>query len=146
MTKGGDTMENRGRSRNRKLIERFCHELWNRFDKALIPVLLAEDIRFRGSLGQYKNGHVEFAEYVDFIEHTFPDFTIEIEEIISEEDKAFARLTYRGTQRGEIFGIAPTGKPIQYVGAAVFRFRGDKIMEVWVLGDIHGLISQLQGR
>jgi hypothetical protein len=26
------------------------HEMWNRFDKALIPVLLAEDIRFRGSL------------------------------------------------------------------------------------------------
>jgi len=28
--------------------------VWNRFDKALIPVLLAEDIRFRGSLGPYR--------------------------------------------------------------------------------------------
>jgi hypothetical protein len=27
----------------------------------------------------------------------------------------------------------------------VFRFRGDKIAEVWVLGDIFGLMSQLQG-
>ncbi len=135
-----------GENRNRELIERFYHEMWNRFDKALIPVLLAEEIRFRRLTGQHKDGHAEFAEYVDFIERAFPDFTNQIEEIISEEDKAFARLTYRGTQRGEIFGIAPTGRPIQYAGAAVFRFRGDKIVEVWFLGDIYGLISQLQSR
>ncbi len=43
-----------GENRNRELIERFYHEMWNRFDKALIPVLLAEDIRFRGSLDNTK--------------------------------------------------------------------------------------------
>jgi predicted ester cyclase len=126
------------------LIERFYHEMWDRFDKTLIPVVLTEDVRFRGSLGQNKNGHAEFAEYVDFVQRAFPDFTNEIEELISEGDKAFARLTYRGSHRGEVFGIAPTGRRIQYAGAAVFSFRGDKITEVWVLGDIYGLISQLQ--
>ena len=45
--------------------------------------------------------------------------------------------------RGEILGIGPTGKFIQYAGAAVFSFRGDRIAEVWVLGDLFGLISQL---
>jgi len=132
-------------NRNRILIERFYHELWDRFDKALIPVLLTEDVRFRGSLGQNKNGHAGFAEYIDFVRRAFPDFSNEIEEMISEGDKAFARLTYRGTHRAEIFGIAPTGKRIQYAGAAVFSFRDDKISEVWVLGDIHGLLAQLRG-
>ena len=57
----------------------------------------------------------------------FPDFTNEIEEIISEEDKAIARLTFRAERSvGEIFGIAPTERPIQYTGAAALRFRGDK--------------------
>jgi steroid delta-isomerase-like uncharacterized protein len=130
--------------RNRKLIERFYREMWNRFDKSLIPILLTSDIRFRGSLGQDKNGYAEFAEYIDFIQRTFPDFTNEIEEVISEGDKAFGRLTYRGTHQGELFGIAATGKRIQYAGAAVFKFVDDRISEVWVLGDIYGLISQLQ--
>jgi hypothetical protein len=120
-------------NRNSLLIGRFYHEMWNCFDKALIPVLLTEDIRFRGSLGQNKNGHVEFAEYVDFVQRVFPDFTNEIEEVISEGDKTFARLTYCGTHRGEIFGIAPTGRRIQYAGAAVLSFRDNKIAEVWVL-------------
>jgi hypothetical protein len=53
------------RIRNRRLIQRFYDEIWNRFDKDLIPVLLTEDLRIRGSLGQNKNGHAQFAEYVD---------------------------------------------------------------------------------
>jgi steroid delta-isomerase-like uncharacterized protein len=133
-------------SRNNSLIEHFYHDMWNRFDKTLIPVLLTEDIRFRGSLGQSKIGHAEFTEYVDFIERAFPDFSNEIEEVISQGNKAFARLTYRGTHQGELFGIAPTRRRIEYAGAAVFRFHGNRIAEVWVLGDIHGLVSQLQGQ
>jgi steroid delta-isomerase-like uncharacterized protein len=134
------------RDRNRLLIERFYHEMLNRFDKAIISDILSEDLQFRGSLGQSVRGHAEFGEYVDFIQRAFPDFSNEVEEIISEGDKAFAKLTYRGTHRGEVFGIAPTGRLIQYAGAAVFKFRGDRIDEVWVLGDIHGLISQLETR
>lgn len=130
--------------RNLKLIERFYHDMWNRFDKAIIPEILTEDLEFRGSLGQSKRGQKEFGEYVDFIQRAFPDFTNKIEETISEGDKAFARLTYRGTHRGEVFGIAPTGRPIQYAGAAIFKFRGDRIAKVWVLGDMYGLISQLK--
>src|SRR5690348_4949840 len=124
--------------RSRELIGRFYREMWNRFDKFLIPVLLTPDGRFRGSLSQNKHGHAQFAEYIDFVQRAFPDFSNEIEEVISEGDKVFARLTYRGTHRGEIFRITPTGRRIQYAGAAVFSFRGDKIAEVWVLGDIYG--------
>ena len=135
---------NTTQDRNLHLIERFYHEMWNRFDKTIIPEILTEDLQFRGSLGQSKRGYAEFGEYVDFIQRAFPDFANKIEESISEGDKAFARLTYRGTHRGEVFGIAPTGRSIQYAGAAVFKFRGNRIAEVWVLGDIYGLISQLK--
>jgi predicted ester cyclase len=133
-------------NRNRLLIKCFYLEMWNHFDKTIVPDILTEDIRFRGSLGQSKSGHAEFGEYIDFVQRAFPDFANEIEEIISEGDKAFAKLDYSGTHRGEIFGIAPTGRSIHYAGAAVFTFRGDRIAEVWVLGDIYGLISQLKAK
>ena len=130
--------------RNRRFIERFYLDMWNRLDKTIFPEILAEDLRFRGSLGQSKVGYAEFGDYMDFVQRAFPDFSNKIEEIISEGDKAFAKLTYRGTHRGEIFGIAPTGRHICYAGAAVFKFRDNRIAEVWVLGDMYGLISQLQ--
>ncbi len=132
-------------SPNVALVERFYHELWDRFDKRLIPVLLTEDVRFRGSLGQAKVGHDQFGEYVDFVRAAFPDFTNTLEEVVSEGDRSFARLTYRGTHRGDLFGIAPTGRRVEYAGAALFRFRDGRIAEVWVLGDLHGLLRQLSG-
>lgn len=134
----------RVKSRNRDLIRRFYEELWNPFDKRKIPEFLTDDVKFRGSLGQEKFGHPGFTEYMDIIQAAFPDFTNHVEEIISEDDRAFARLTYRGTHHGSLFGILPTGRRVEYAGAAVFRFRSEKIAEVWVLGDVHGLLQQLR--
>ena len=74
------------------MIRRFYMEMWNRFDKSIFGEILADDLKCRGSLGQSKRGHAEFGEYVDFIQRAFPDFSNKIEEIISEDDKAFARL------------------------------------------------------
>lgn len=131
-------------SRNRDLIRRFYEDLWNPFDKRKIPELLTDDVKFRGSLGEEKFGHSGVAEYMDRIQATFPDFRNHVEEIISEDDRAFARLTYRGTHHGIVFGIPPTGRRVEYAGTAVFRFRNEKIAEVWVLGDVHWLLKQLQ--
>ena len=102
---------------NVALIERFYTDLWNRFDKSLIPVLLAEDLEFRGSLGHDKRGHGEFAEYVDFVRAAFPVFTNTVEEVVSEGDRSFARLTYWGTHGRELFGILPTGRRVELAGA-----------------------------
>jgi predicted ester cyclase len=119
--------------------------MWNRFDKSLFPELLTEDFRFRGSLGQHTVGYEKFGGYVDLIRRAFPDFSNHVEETVSEGDRSFARLTYRGTHRGDIFGIAPTGRRVEYAGAALFRFQGSRIAEVWVLGDVYGLLQQLTG-
>jgi predicted ester cyclase len=129
---------------NRALIQRFCLEMWNRFDKTIIPDMLTKDLQFRHSLGQSKSGYTEFGEYVDSVQRAFPDFSHEIEEIVSEGNKAFAKVNYRGTHRWELFGIKPTGRLVQYVGAAVFKLTGARIAKIWVLDDIYGFISQLK--
>ncbi len=149
---------------NRGLIEAWYHRMWNRWDKSAIAEICDAGIVFRGSLGQEKRGHAGIAEYMDFVRAAFPDFTNTIEEVIAEGDRAFARLTYAGTHAGEIFGVAPTGRRVTYAGAAVFRFAmsstgsgvgrgadaggdpsGPRICQVWVLGDVHGLLHQLRG-
>jgi len=73
----------------------------------------------------------------------FPDFHNTIEELIAEGDSVVARLTYRATHRGELFGIPATGKAIEYAGVAIFRVRKEQVAEGWVLGDTLGLMRQL---
>ena len=133
------------RNRNVRLIETWYYRMmWNRWDKSAFEEILVPDLFFRGSLGQVTRGYTGLSQYMDFIRAAFQDFTNSIKEIISEGDKAFARLMYTGTHEGEIFGVAPTHRKISYAGAAVFYFDGDKIREVWVLGDVNGLLRQLE--
>ena len=133
--------------RHRRLIETWYHRMWNRWDKSAIAEICDPEIIFHGSLGQEKRGRDGIAEYMDFVRAAFPDFTNTVEEVIAEGDRAFARLTYDGTHEGEIFGVTPTRRRVTYAGAAVFRFAGEppRIREVWVLGDVHGLLRQIGG-
>ena len=134
-----------GNDQQRRLICRFYDDLWNRFDKTVFPAILHPDIHFRGSLGQTKVGFDEFGDYVDYIQAFAPDFHNEVLATLAEGNQTFARLSYTGTHQGEVFGIAPTGRRFRYAGAAVFTSADDLIRDVWVLGDIHGLIRQLSG-
>lgn len=126
------------------LVERFYEEIWNNYDKEAIPELLHEDFTFRGSLGQEKKGRGGFSEYLDFVHAALGGYKCEIQETISEGSKTFARVRFSGVHRNELLGFAPTGKRVEWAGAALFTVVGGKIKDLWVLGDVHGLLEQLR--
>jgi predicted ester cyclase len=127
----------------RTVVESFYADIWNRHDKSTISMLLCADFTFRGSLGQLRNGHSGFASYVDFVHQAIAEFRCDILDLVIEEPKAFARMRFSGTHRGELFGFQPTGKPIEWAGAALFTFSGNRVADLWVLGDVHGLLQLL---
>ncbi len=129
---------------NNRLIEIWYNEMWNNWNKDVMSQILDEKITFRGSLGNEKLGFEGLSEYIDFIRNSFPDFHNEIEFVITEGTKFFAKLKYSGTHKGDIFGIKPTDKRIEYFGCAIFSFHNKRIIDVWVLGDVYGLIKQLE--
>jgi steroid delta-isomerase-like uncharacterized protein len=131
------------RKDHKALVSDFYERLWNRWDRVAVSEVLSPEIRFRGSLGIEKRGHEGFIEYVDFIREAFPDFHNTVEEMIADGDRVAARLTYRGTHQGEIFGILPTNRRIQYAGVALFTFENGNISEVWILGDMLAVMSQI---
>ena len=129
---------------NRELIEQWYNEMWNKWKVDIFPEILHSEITFRGSLGHEKKGHEGLKKYMDFIKSAFPDFHNKIEQIITEGNYSFAKLKYTGTHKGKVFGIEPTNRKIIYYGTAVFTIENEKIKNVWVLGDIFGLIKQLE--
>jgi steroid delta-isomerase-like uncharacterized protein len=131
---------------SKDLVRRYYEELWNPWDFGKAEELLAADIVFRGSLGAETRGRERFSDYMRQVQRAFPDFHNTVEQIVAEDERAVARLAYRGTHRGEIFGVAPTGKRIEYAGAAFFRIAHGKIAEGWVLGDLLTLLRQLGAR
>ncbi|MGA2081462.1 MAG: ester cyclase [Holophaga sp.] len=65
-------------------------------------------------------------------------------ECVTEFPKAFARMRFAGIHAAPFRGFAPTGKPLQWSGAALFTFRDGRICELWVLGDLVGLDETLR--
>jgi predicted ester cyclase len=80
------------------------------------------------------------------VQSAFPDFRNEIDDMIAERNRVFTRLTYTGTHRGEIFGVAPTERKVSYAGAALYRIENAQVAHGWVLGDLTGLLAQLGAR
>ena len=72
-----------------------------------------------------------------------PDLHDTIEDMVAEGDKVVTRLTFTGTHKGEVMGIAPTGKQVKSTGIAIFRIVGGKVVEEWVERDTLGMMQQL---
>jgi steroid delta-isomerase-like uncharacterized protein len=125
------------------LVRRFYAEVWNRWDEAAVDELLDEGFAFRGSLGDKVRGREGFRGYRDKVRAAFPDFHNEIVELVTEGERAAARLRYTGRHQGAILGAAPTGRPISYSGAAFFTARNGRLTRAWVLGDVEQLRRQL---
>ena len=117
----------------KSLVRRYYSELWNAWSPAALEELISTDIVFRGSIGTAVSGIAEFQQYVSKIRAAFPDFHNHIEELIAEDEKVAARLTYSRTHRGELLGFPATGNKIAYSGIAIFEFAGSKIIRAMSL-------------
>jgi steroid delta-isomerase-like uncharacterized protein len=128
---------------NVAVVRRFYEEVWNRWDLALAREIVAPDVRFRGSLGTTFEGLDAFVRYIEQIRAAFPDWHNRIDELIAVNDTVVTRMTWTGTQRGDLLGMPPSGRAVTYVGAAFFRVREGKIHEGWVVGDTQALWKAL---
>src|SRR5437773_4145834 len=73
----------------------------------------------------------------------FPDLQITPEDLIAEEDKVTMRYGWRGTHKGELMGIPPTGKQVIASGISILRVADGKIAEQWDSFDNLGMLQQL---
>jgi steroid delta-isomerase-like uncharacterized protein len=74
---------------------------------------------------------------------SFPDLHLTIEDMVADEDKVAARVTFRGTHRGEFMGIPPTGKQVTFSSMEMNRIVGGKVAEHRFVVDMLGLLQQL---
>ena len=126
---------------NRAIARRYIEQVWNKGDLDQFEEFIAADaiphsspaIKNRDDM---KNGLV-------MIRNAFPDLSFTIEDDIAADDKVIQRWTISGTHRGEMLGVAATGKQAVWSGISILRLAGGKIAEYWVQNDTLGLMQQL---
>ncbi len=73
----------------------------------------------------------------------FPDYQIQIEHLIGEDDRVAARLSQRGTHQGELMGVAATGREAAWTETGILRIADGRIVESWYDVDLLGMMQQL---
>ena len=73
----------------------------------------------------------------------FSDRSMRIHDLIGEDDRVAARLTFTATHSGEVAGIAPTGARVEVDEMNIFRFVQGRIAEHWVVEDDLALLRQI---
>jgi predicted ester cyclase len=124
----------------KSLILRYYSELWNAWSTPALEELISRNIVFRGSIGTAVNGIGEFKQYVNRIRAAFPDFHNHIEELISEDDKVVARLTYTGRRIVWFFRNRNESLLLRH---CYLSLSGGKIVSGHVLGDTESLKRQI---
>lgn len=82
-------------------------------------------------------------EHIKFFEAAFPGYQLKAEEMIAEGDQVFVQTTFSGVHKGDLMGIAPTGKEVTIPIALTYRIENGKIVDHWMLADQLSLMQQI---
>jgi steroid delta-isomerase-like uncharacterized protein len=118
-------------------------ELWNKGNLALADEIFTADVVLHGAPPELPPGVEGVKQVISMYRAAFPDFYVTDEDVIAEGDKIVSRWSWIGTQKGELFGIPPTGQQVTVTGITINRFADGKIAEVWSAADQLGMMQQL---
>jgi predicted ester cyclase len=126
------------------LVKAFYERIWNLGEVEAASELLDPNFSFRGSLGNQMRGIGEFQSYVRSVREPLAEYHCEILTCLAEGDQAFAKMRFSGRHVAPFRGYQPTGKTVEWLGAALFKFENSAISDLWVLGDLSGLDALLK--
>ncbi len=129
---------------NKALVRRLFEEIWNKGNLSVADQIFATNYAHHDpSSPDFALGPEGEKRRATLYRTAFPDLQLAIQDLVAESDRVVTRWTARGTHRGELRGIAPTGKQFTVTGISIVRISGGKLVEGWVNWDAQGLMEQL---
>lgn len=128
---------------NEATYRRFIHEVFDEGRLDALDALLSPSHVLHDAPPGAPPGPAAVAAIVAMFRAAFPDLAMTIDELVAEGDLVCARATTRGTHRGPLFGLSPTGRSAAMTGLTMVRVVEGRLVESWVRNDVSGLMRQL---
>jgi predicted ester cyclase len=128
---------------NKDRVRRAFEEFVHKGDLSNVAEYIAPDYGGHFAGLPPVSGVEGFKQFLTMQNAGFSDRQITFEDVIAEGDKVVARLTFRGTHTGELMGIPPTGKKVEYSAMNIFRIVGGKAVQQWAVLDNLTMMQQL---
>ncbi len=129
---------------NKEIIRRYLEQIWNQGNLAAADEFLSPYyIRHLAAAAAPLDREAQKQRVAGF-RAAFPDVQLTIDDLIAEGDRVALRVTIRGTHRGKLLDIEPTGKSVAISALDIVRFENGKMVEHWGGPDLFALMQQLQ--
>ena len=131
---------------NKTIVRRLYEEVVGRQNLALIDELIAPDVLDHNARKQgWASGRDGFRQHVLYFHGVFTDLDITVDDLVTEGDRVVAFWTLSGTQHGEMWGVAATGRRIEGSTISILRLRDSRVIEYESRPDRLGFLIQLGG-
>lgn len=124
------------------VVRCWTENVWNgRLD--LIDEVFASQVRDHNPLPGQAPGRDGQRQVIELFRSAFPDLFVTAHDVIVSGQSAAVRWSASGTHRGEVLGVAPTGRQVTLRGIDIVRVDDGRITERWGEFDALGLLTQL---
>lgn len=127
------------------IIRRFYTEVLEGGNLDLIDELSADDyVDHEEALPGQPSGKEGVRYFVNAIRAAFPDIKVtSLEPYLADGNMEACHVVLTGTHQGEMAGVAPTGKSVEFDGTDIIRVEDGKVAEHWGTTDNLRLMQQI---
>ncbi len=125
------------------LGKRFNDEVMTQGKVEVIDELVTDDFLDHQTMPGMPPGKEGVRAFVKMFRDAFPDLKVETVSTAVDGDELWMHSIMTGTHKGELGGIAPTGKTVTVEMFDRLRIAGDKAAEHWGVSNDLGMMTQL---
>jgi steroid delta-isomerase-like uncharacterized protein len=131
---------------NKLLLKRWFEQVWNQKSEAAIDEMFSRQGKSHGfpEADAVLVGPEAFKAVHRTFCGAFPDVHVDVEEIVTEGDRAAVRWRVSMTHLGDHLGFPASGKKETMEGATFVTIKGSQITEGWNYMDLQALMQKLQ--
>jgi predicted ester cyclase len=129
---------------NKELVRRLYEEGFNKGDLAVVDELVASDVVTHNPIIlDAPTGPDSIRGGIEMLRSSFPDFHVEVLDLLAEGDRVAAFLLMSGTNTGEYRRGGATERRGTMRAFFIWRVADGRLAESWGLADRLGLLQEL---
>jgi predicted ester cyclase len=125
---------------NIEIARDYTRRVFNGHHPDLAAEFVSPDVRWHGgTLGTVEGVENLVALLRGFI-GALPDLNAQEQDIVADGDTVALRFVVEATHKGELLGIAPTGRKVRWDAVDIYRLKDGKITEEWAADDLTAIL------
>ena len=110
---------------------------------AAVDKYLAEDFIEHEEIPGMGNTRDTPRQLFTMMQAAITDFHVDVHDLLQEDDKVVARISFVGTHTGEFMGVPASANPVNINAIDILQFRGEQCVAHWGVMDMAGALAQM---